>query len=172
MPADLQSWARALKLKLPTLHQQIRAKLRVMVLDAKAKVFATAPKRTGRLALSVFASLGHKQIRIGAKAPYARIIEDGGTILPTKGKYLAIPLRPGLPKRGPRGDGKLILFKSRDGRLFLARRNGKQIDVRWKLQTSVVRKAKPFVKPVAEDLAIAIPGAIGEHITTFLKRKV
>jgi hypothetical protein len=167
---ELKDWAPRIAIRLRRVPKAVEGKLRALVFIAGQDARRNVHVISGDLKRSIYATLDRKQIRIGATAPYARIEEEGGTILPTKGRYLAIPLQKGLPKAGPRADGKLFCFKSKDGRLFLARRDEKAIDVRWKLQASVTRKAHPYLKPAIEKLRKAIPAELGSAVAIALLR--
>ncbi len=168
MSTELRDWAPALALRLRRMPARVTAKLRALTFAAGQDARRAVHVDTGELKRSIYAVLDARGIRIGATAPYARIEEEGGLILPTRGRYLAIPLKKGLPRLGPRHDGNLFVFRSRDGRLFLARRDGKQLDVRWKLQASVRRKAHPFLRPAVEALAKKIPAELGKEIAASL----
>lgn len=169
MSTKLQDWAPKIALRLRDLPKRQEAKLRAMVFAAGQDARRNVHVDSGAMKRSIYALLERKRIRIGATVPYAQIEEEGGTIVPTKGRYLAIPLQKGLPRSGPRADGKLFAFRSRDGRLFLARRDGKALDVRWKLQTSVTRKAHPALRPAVERLAKAIPAELGKTVGDLIK---
>lgn len=169
MSTELRDWAPRIALRLRDLPKRQEAKLRALVFAAGQDARRNVHVVSGDMKRSIYAVLEKRRIRIGATVPYAQIEEEGGTILPKKGRYLAIPLQKGLPKAGPRADGKLFVFKSKNGRLFLARRDGKALDVRWKLQTSVTRKAHPALRPAIERLAKAIPAELGAEIGRLIK---
>jgi len=166
---ELRDWAPEIALRLRDLPKRQEAKLRALVFAAGQDARRNVHVDTGAMKRSIYALLERKRIRIGATVPYAQIEEEGGVIVPTKGRHLAIPLQRGLPRAGPRADGKLFAFRSRDGRLFLARRDGKALDVRWKLQTSVTRRGHPALRPAVERLAKAIPAELGEEIGRLVK---
>lgn len=169
MSTELRDWAPRIALRLRSLPARQESKLRALVFAAGQDARRSVHVDSGAMKRSIFAVLEKRRIRIGATVPYAQIEEEGGTILPTKGRYLAIPLQRGLPKAGPRADGKLFAFRSRDGRLFLARRDGKALDVRWKLQTSVTRKGHPALRPAVERLVKAIPAELGKTVGDLIK---
>lgn len=169
MSTELRDWAPRIALRLRDLPKRQEAKLRALVFAAGQDARRNVHVVSGDMKRSIYAVLEKRRIRIGATVPYAQIEEEGGVLVPTRGRYLAIPLQKGLPRSGPRADGKLFAFRSRDGRLFLARRDGKQLDVRWKLQTSVVRKAHPALRPAIEKLVKAIPAELGAEIGRLIK---
>lgn len=75
--------------------------------------------------------------------PPARIQEYGGTITAKRSKYLTIPLRAaltaaGAPKRpDARSWDDAFILKARNGKLFIARRAGKALQLLYRLQESV-----------------------------------
>lgn len=78
---------------------------------------------------------------------YANLQEYGGTVLPVKGKYLALPIgaalgRRGIPKKaGPRDYPEGFFFTSKRGNLLFGRtikkRKKKEIELLYSLRTSV-----------------------------------
>lgn len=92
--------------------------------EAAAKRAATVrlAVRSGLLRNSIRAEVrqveGGGELALSASPIYARIQEEGGTIRPKRGRYLAIPLRGAAP--GDRAGA--FVFTSASGRKFLARR--------------------------------------------------
>ncbi len=90
------------------------------------------------------------------RVPYARIQELGGTIVPKKGKYLAVPLgeegRKASQSAGAAGLRSLnLVFIPRRGKLpLLARKIGKRIKPLFVLVRSVTLPARPYLKPSAQ----------------------
>lgn len=83
----------------PGTREYARKIAREIVIEAKV----TAPKRSGRLAQSVYLS-GTGTIaeyRVGATAPYAAAVHEGttGPIRPTRGRALRLPAFRGFPAR-------------------------------------------------------------------------
>lgn len=84
---------------------------------------------TGELARSWEVAVGVSGSEVSgsvrSEVPYARIHNEGGTVRPRRGKYLAIPLRPPLPRGAgrrmmPRHDATpMRAWRSRRGNLLL-----------------------------------------------------
>jgi len=165
MSSRLEDWAPRASLRLRSLPAKIERRLRVLLKETEEDAKRRAPVRSGNLRRSVFTRITARQLMLGSSAPYARIIEEGGLITPKRARYLSIPIG-GDAKRlaGPRSDGKLFVLRMRDGRLFLARRDGKTIDIRWRLVSSVRRKARPFLGPAFKRLVQRLPGELGKTI--------
>jgi hypothetical protein len=74
---------------------------------------------------------------------YARIQEEGGTIVPKKAKYLTIPLPAalnanGTPKKQKARDwDKTFIIESKKGNLLIVRREGKALTPLYVLKTQV-----------------------------------
>lgn len=172
MAEDLVHWAPRLAMSLKAIGPRVQARLRVLTAKLKIDAQRSAPKRSGRLARSVYATLSKKGIELGATAPYARITELGGVIYPRNARALAIPLQRGLPEMGPRHDGKLFVLRTRSGGVYLARDTGNTLDVRWKLVSSVRKRAQPFLRPALERLRRQLPGELGNEVATAIRARV
>jgi len=109
-------------------------------------------RRSGDLARSfryTVMSKGNRPVlRVWTTSKYAAIHERGGTIVPKKSKYLAIPVGPSLQPTGaskyssPREIEGLIFMKKRGGKPFLARMN---------------RDGKPIVYFLLRDKVVIMP---------------
>lgn len=109
----------------------------------------TLSSRSGALVKSIVDSVnvegeGLATIRgsIGGNR-YARIQEYGGTVVPKKAKYLAIPLPAALDSRGvpiklsPRQWDNTFISKSKAGNLIIFRREGKKVTPLYVLKDKV-----------------------------------
>lgn len=137
--------------------------------------------RTGGLARSYHETFigwkGDDSVSAAAESAlvYARILDEGGTILPKSGKYLAIP----VPERNisagkwPRHWGKdqLTFIKSKSGKALLATvsKKGKVVPQYFLVQQSTIRarnylaaSAKASEEGVAEIIGKGIDKAIGD----------
>lgn len=172
MAEDLVHWAPRLAMALKAVGPRIQARLRAVTAKLKIDAQRSAPRRSGRLARSIYATLSKKGIELGSTAPYARITEMGGVIYPRNARALAIPLQRGLPEMGPRHDGKLFVLRTRSGGVYLARDRGNTLDVRWKLVSSVRRRAQPFLRPALERLRRRLPTEVGDEAAAALRARV
>lgn len=72
-----------------------------LVEDARGRIAArSSPDSKGRLGKSLAFRAYKAAVTIFSFLPYARIQQEGGTVLPRKRKMLAIPLRPDLRRLG------------------------------------------------------------------------
>lgn len=121
--------------------------------------------RTGNLAREWKTErLGIMEFRAVNRLPYARILEEGGTIEPKSAKMLAIPIGEGVTSRGvarfasPRDVPDLFTFRSKAGNLIMAKRRGSSMDIYFVLKEKVRIPAYRFASRAvfdAKDRAIA-----------------
>ena len=146
---------------------------------AKDTVRAVTVTRTGNLYGSItgFVRAGsdgpEAVIRAGGRSPsgtwlgYARTIEYGsdGPIIPTRGRYLRIPLPPARTGAGvDRFGGPLRTMAPGLFRVIKAKTTGKLYlkhipsgELWYRLVESVTIRARPFLRPGAEVAAAAFP---------------
>ena len=108
-----------------------------------------------------------------ADVVYAGVHEYGATITPKRGKYLRIPLGPAKTQAGldryptplrVSGAGLFFVRKSKAGRLLLIH---KPSGVPWyMLVPSVTIRARPFLRPGAEEAARRLPAQFAKHLKT------
>lgn len=180
------------------LHQVEQTGLRAAVLECMTR-FAVelegeakrrAPARTSALRRSITAMAkltadgGEIKLQAGsADVAYAAMQEYGGQVSPRASKYLAIPFGPALTAAGAlkarfrvgslRNVAGLFVVKKKDGRLFLAWKEGKALQVAFRLtkgpvtipeqgylRASVTEKLPDFVADLEKTIAAALmPGA-------------
>ena len=168
MAEDFQDWAPRLEAALDRLPGKTREvlaeRVRRMGRDAKSN----AARRRGGLARAIrarfFTSRGAASGHLNFPAKYAPI-EFGGTVRP-RGRYLAVPIAPAaLSLPGPRSDSAdLFVLTSRDGRRFLASRQGGAIEIRWRLMRSVRIKGQHFAGKAFDAAAKALPDGLLDRI--------
>lgn len=112
---------------------------------------------------------------VGSDLPYARIHDVGGTIRPKRAKYLAIPLRPPVPRglRGlsPRFDSTpMRAWRSKKGNLLLWQVGRGPARPRYLLRESVEIKATHYARLASESAARDVEQAFITHIDAALKR--
>lgn len=108
---------------------------------------------------------------IGAAAlsdlPYAGIQNRGGEVTPRKpGGYLAIPLSRG-ESRWPRDWASGDLFpwmNKKTGNLFLARTNGKKLDLQYLLRKSVTIDPTRYIERAADRSRVPAAGILDDGI--------
>lgn len=143
--------------------------------ELRRTVYSTFKGRTGELARSFKETfLGNAKDGIrsaGALSDlvYAPIQDEGGTVTPKRGKYLAIPLPgAGVPYgKWPRdyAKGELHFIKSRAGNALLADPTGKPI---FALKTSVRLRGRGYVRAAADAAAPKMAEVMGESIKVAL----
>lgn len=106
----------------------------------KSKNKATLTE-SGRLVNSITYTVRGSSIVVGTNLTYAKIQHEGGTILPKKAKYLAIPLTPAAKLKSPREWDDTFIKK---GIIFRNLDNDK-IEALYKLQKSVKIPARPYL---------------------------
>lgn len=138
--------------------------------------------RTGRLRSSVKAIIRNDtdnielRLRAGGggarEVKYARIQEQGGRVAPRRGQYLAIPLPAALTaagvlrgefasRGGLRSVPDLFVFRARSGKLFLARHNGKDLQLLFHLRREPVTiRPKRFLSMAIERARQSLPPAL------------
>lgn len=148
MADQLHAWApptaAALRDVANVVHATLVERARRWLEDARRG----APVDRGDLARSIDAQVtDDHRIAVSMPARYA-VVEDGGTIRPRRGQWLAVPIVPAaalLP--GPRSDiGGLFVVVRRDGRRFLASRAGGSIDLRWRLVRDITIRGRGFMR--------------------------
>lgn len=120
-------------------------------------------KLTGALGQSIQTDLRgirekNPRVRVGPslfRVPYARIQELGGTIIPKKGRALAVPIGAAGRKAARDAGGSLrslnLIFIPRKGQApLLAKKVGKRIKPLFILLKSVTLPARPYLKPAAQ----------------------
>lgn len=133
--------------------------------EAAAKRAATVrlAVRSGLLRNSIRAEVrqveGGGELALSASPIYARIQEEGGTIRPKRGRYLAIPLRGAVP--GDRAGAGAFVFTSASGRKFLARRTEEgALILLAVLKESVTLKGRRYLAAGIEAALARLPDAL------------
>ena len=80
-------------------------------------------------------------VRIGTNLKYARIHHEGGTILPFRAKYLAIPLTPEAAVRKPRDFTNTFIAKG----CIMRSLEGGKAEALYALKRSVKIPARPYM---------------------------
>ncbi len=96
---------------------------------------------SGNLLSSITYVVRGDSIVVGTNVTYARIHQEGGTILPKKAKYLAIPLTPAAKVKKPLEWENTFIRK---GIIFRNLGNDK-IEALYKLQKSVKIPSRPYL---------------------------
>lgn len=134
---------------------------------------------TGQLARSweVVVSVADGKVdgAVRTDVPYARIHEEGGVIRPTSGSYLAIPLRPPIPRgaRGmmPRNDPTpMRAWRSRRGNLLLWDVAQTPPEPRYLLRREVTIPATHYIRIGVETSTPDAHGAFIAVVETALER--
>lgn len=115
--------------------------------------------------------------------PYAKTHEEGKTITPTKGKYLAIPIHPELKTKasvgrvpGPRFVPGLFFIMSKKGNALLVKSVGKKVhgsgvEPWYLLLKSVTIPPRPFLQPALEKISGQADRVISDEIARVLEGK-
>lgn len=112
-----------------------------------------APVDTGNLRASINHRLiRYDRVRIGTNVFYAPYMEFGTEAKRTK--FLTIPIAKEAKGRQARDFPNLFVYRSQNGELFLARKEGEKLKLMFKLQKKV--KARPFLRPALFDNKMAI----------------
>jgi len=106
---------------------------------------------TGRLRNSISYVASERDVKIGTCLIYGRTHQEGLTIKPKNGKYLAIPLSPPLtPTQArtarPRDFDNTFVAKSKKGNLMIFQRTGKKVRAIYMLVKQSKIKARPYLK--------------------------
>lgn len=111
---------------------------------------------------------------VGTALPYAEIHNRGGIIRPRRGKYLAIPLRPPIPRgqRGlmPRNDPTpMRAWRSRSGKLFLWSLKGSDPRPRYLLVSSVKIPATRYIDIATQHAQRPMHDAFADYVDRALR---
>lgn len=188
---DVQAWARQLADEgAGALRQRLHQALvdASHVATARARELATTRLhvRSGRLRNSIrsYVEVEGDSVRLRLSAgrstselPYARAHEDGATIRPKRGKYLAIPLPAAKTAAGvTRGEfsrlgglravPNLQVIRSKAGNLLLVRPNkdGTVTPLFVLRAGSVVLRARHYLRDALQEAADGLPEAIRGHV--------
>lgn len=149
-----------------------------MLADAQA----AAPVQTGRLQESGTAEEivleGSELVkRWGFNSKYARIQDQGGTVLPVRARMLAIPLDPVKTAAGASrysspledtGAGHGMFLMRFAGKLFLARIVGskaaRRVEFRWMLVPSVTLQGNGYVTRTVEAWKDRVPQFVADEV--------
>ena len=134
------------------------------------------PGGTGNLAGSFKATFVDtpKGVSAGALSdlPYARIQNEGGTILP-KGKMLAVPVTPKAEKLWPRdwGENKLdlVVNKKKNQALLIEKATDQ---LQYVLKASVTIKGKRYLEAAARKVETEMPKQVMADIAAEMKKAV
>jgi len=145
----------------------------LIINPAKAK----APKKTRTLARSIHqetleASRKYVEIGIGTDLEYAAMQEFGGTVVPKKARFLAIPQTGGAEAVGSplNYPGDLVpIFWTGGGSGVLMDDAG---EVQYVLVRSAVIPAHPYMRPAFDEQGDNALDKIGTYLGTILERLV
>jgi phage gpG-like protein len=118
---------------------------------------------SGNLLNSIKYVIRDNTIVVGTNVKYARIHHEGGTIVPKKAKYLAIPLTPAAKVKKPLDWEDTFISK---GIIFRKLGKGK-IEALYKLQKSVKIPARPYMFIDSADQS-----QISNLITSYYDKKI
>lgn len=105
---------------------------------------------TGVLLASIAGRAVDAGVAVGSNLAYARLHQEGGTVAPKRGKFLAIPLtkearRAGSPRRFPRKLEPRIRKGGAAGVMGEVGKDGRLAKVHYALVKSVTVPARPFL---------------------------
>jgi hypothetical protein len=149
--------------------------------DVNADAQARINNRSGDLSRSatveeIIVTADQISVRFGFNSLHGRQTDQGGPILPKRGRMLAIPLDPILTGRGvsrypsPLAEPGLFLLKLW-GKLFLAKKMGKQdasIQLHWLLTPKVEQPGTRFFTGAVRQATPDIPRRIAERVSSLL----
>lgn len=191
MAITLEQWAARLTEEAGgAMRDRLAKDLRAIALKAerRAKVNATGrPRvRTGRLRNSIRGDVtqsgDHLAVRLsaggvgGRDLAYAAAQEEGATIRPRRGRYLAIPLPGALTPAGAlrarfavpgglRAVASLFAVRSKRGNLLLVERKGQEILPMFVLHRGPIRISPTrFLSRALEDARDELPEALREAV--------
>lgn len=111
---DLRQYLSTLRRATPAI---LEAAIRSVALELEGRLKRSGQQRlakdpTGDLVRSVRAEAAGGTYRVATDRPYARIQDQGGTILPKRGKYLSVPVEQPKSLRGkwPRDYGRELQY--------------------------------------------------------------
>lgn len=168
MPGEpLEQWSRRIRDGLAALPGEIDDTVTEWAHELRARVRREIPRASGDLARSlrvdVDARDARAEVELSSTDPAAAALERGGTS--TGRPWMAVPLRPDVARLGtPRADAGLVVVRMRDGRLFLGSPNGSGIDMRWKLERTISRRARPVIGPAWQRALRDLPRRILDTI--------
>ena len=131
--------------------------------------------RTGRLLGSVRIAVSADGTSLtvragGPSAPYAAVIERGGTLHATRGRYLRVPLPPALSggidaySGVSVGSARFRVARAGDGRLFLV--DPRTGEAWYRLVERVTIRGRPYLRPAFDFAARRFP----EHVLAAVVR--
>jgi hypothetical protein len=155
--AAFDDWPR----KIPRLHNMVLRRIGERCVGNAKQYWLTGQSlhvRTGKMRNTVTYKMdGNFMVIVGSNAPQGAIHEFGGVILPRRAKYLAIPMNAQAEGKSPRAFPDLFPIRSKDGRLFLARRpmfiarrkanTGGAVVFMYALKRSVTMPRRPWLSP-------------------------
>lgn len=129
--------------------------------EAKTAATTRLRVRSGILRNSIGSAVrrveGGAELVLTASTRYARIQEEGGTVRPRRGRYLAIPLR---GQEGADRAGAFVLT-AKSGKKFLARRTeGGGLVLLAILRESVQLRGRRYLRAGLDAAAAELPGVL------------
>lgn len=148
----LEQWTRRLGNALDGLPETVETAHRGLGPKLRVALAKASPRRTGDLARSWRDAYSGGSVVVASDHPAAPIVEHGGRIVGRP--LLAVPIAIDARKLGgPRQDShRLFVLRARDGRLFLATRQGGHVALRWRLMSSVTQRGRPYQRAVFEQI--------------------
>ena len=109
------------------------------------------------------------EIEVGTDVEYAKIHEYGGTIVPKKAKFLAIPITDAARRQGPREfPGKLHVVATDTKTSRITMHSAVLADEAGTPQYALVRSvtipARPYLRPAIDEHRSAIQGAFAANV--------
>ena len=125
-----------------TIRNRIKARIRENKVSPKTrKNGGTTLIRSGKLMNSINYKIEGDKIIIGTNIPYAKIHHFGGTIVPKKAKFLAVPITKAAKAMSPRDFSDTFV---RNGVIFRKTDKGKA-EALYVLKKSVTIPARPYL---------------------------
>ena len=116
---------------------------------------AGSGKVGGALRQSIYSVVEGDSAYIGSNMVYAAMQEFGGVVTPVKASALTIPIAPeAVGRRAADFDGLFILKKN--GKAFLAKKDGEGIKIYYILLESVEIPKSPYLRPALETNKIRV----------------
>lgn len=104
---------------------------------------------------------------VGSSLIYAKIQEEGGTVVPRNKKFLAVPLTPAAAKARPLDFHDTYLIPSKSG--FVIRQAGSDENL-YALVKSVKIPARPYVAPAQRDTQAKVLKLVGGRVEILVRR--
>ena len=148
-------------------------------LNPRSGMLAKAWQVRGGAELNVSSTSTGAKGELATNNPYARIQDEGGTVVPTTAQWLAIPVGPAKTAAGvsrfqsPRQVQGLFVLKSKNGNLLLVAPRGKDaITVWYILKKSVKIPASHYLDLAAAETDKVASGIVDAALQEEIDRRI